>query len=49
MELLPTSGLIGLIIAIIVGILVIVWPHIIAYIIGIYLIVIGILGLIAAL
>ncbi|MBI2869690.1 MAG: DUF3096 domain-containing protein [Chloroflexi bacterium] len=37
------------IISIIVGIIVIVWPHIIAYVIGLYLIIVGILSLIGAL
>lgn len=49
MEFLQTGGLLWSIISIIVGIIVIIWPHIIAYVIGIYLIVIGVLGLIAAL
>ena len=37
------------IISIVVGIIVIIWPRVIAYIIGIYLIVVGILAVIAAL
>lgn len=49
MELLQTGGLVWSIISIIVGILIIIWPHIIAYVVGIYLVVIGIFGLIAAL
>ncbi len=43
------SGLIGGILAVLAGIIVIVWPRIIAYIIGIYLIVVGVLAVIAAL
>ena len=46
---LGATGLIGGIISIIVGVLVIIWPRIIAYVIGIYLIIIGILAIIAAL
>ena len=41
-------GLVGGIISIIVGIVVVIWPRIIAYIIGIYLIVIGIMAIIAS-
>lgn len=43
------TGIIASILAILVGIIIIIWPHIIAYVIGIYLIVVGVLGLIAAL
>jgi hypothetical protein len=43
------GGLIGGIITILVGIIVIIWPRIIAYIIGIYLIVIGIIAIISSL
>jgi len=46
---LETSGLIGGILAIMGGITVIVWPRIIAYIIGTYLIIVGILAVVAAL
>jgi len=46
---LPSGGLLISIISIIAGIIIMIWPHIIAYIIGIYLIIVGILGLIAAL
>ncbi len=46
---LPTTGLFGGIITLIAGIVVLVWPRIIAYIIGIYLIVMGILAIIGAL
>ena len=49
MQLLQFGGIVWSIISIIVGILIIIWPHIIAYVIGIYLIVVGIFGLIAAL
>jgi len=43
------SGLIGGILAIVGGITVIVWPRILAYIIGIYLILVGIIAVTAAL
>jgi hypothetical protein len=43
-----SGGLIGGIISILVGIIIIIWPRIIAYIIGIYLIVIGIIAIIAS-
>jgi hypothetical protein len=43
------GGLIGGILTIVVGIVIIIWPRIIAYIIGIYFIVIGILAIISAL
>jgi hypothetical protein len=49
MAFLQTGGVIWSIISILVGIIIIIWPHIIAYVIGIYLVIIGILGLIAAL
>jgi uncharacterized membrane protein HdeD (DUF308 family) len=43
------SGLIAGIISIFVGILVIAWPRIIAYVIGVYLIIVGIIAVVAAL
>ena len=43
------SGLIGGILAIISGLIVIAWPRIIAYIIGIYFILVGIIAVIASL
>jgi uncharacterized membrane protein HdeD (DUF308 family) len=43
------SGLIGGILAIFAGIIIIVWPRIIAYIIGFYFIIVGILAIISAL
>ena len=46
---LNVTGLIAGILAILGGIVVIVWPRILAYIIGVYLIVVGILAVIAAL
>lgn len=49
MGVLEISGLVGGILAIIAGIIIIVWPRIIAWIIGIYLIVGGALALWAAL
>ena len=46
---LAVSGLVGGILTIIAGIIVLVWPRIIAYIIiGIYLIIIGLLAIIAS-
>ena len=44
---LSTGGLVAAIITIVAGIVVLVWPRIIAYIIGIYLIIVGVLALIA--
>ncbi len=41
--LLPIGGLIAGIITIIAGIIILVWPRIIAYIIGIYLIIVGLI------
>lgn len=49
MAFIAISGLIVGILAILAGVIVIIWPRIIAYIIGIYLIVAGILAVIAAL
>ena len=46
---LQIGGFVGGLITIIAGILVLVWPKVIAYIIGIYLIVVGALAVIAAL
>ena len=43
------GGLIGGILSIIVGIIIIIWPRIIAYIIGIYLVIIGVNAIITAL
>ncbi|MBP1707641.1 MAG: hypothetical protein H6Q39_1365 [Chloroflexi bacterium] len=45
---LTITGLVGGILAILAGIIVIIWPRIIAYIIGIYLIIIGILAVISS-
>lgn len=45
---LAIGGLIAGIISIIVGIIIIVWPRIIAYIIGAYLVIVGIIAIIAA-
>ncbi len=42
------SGLLGGILSIVAGIVVIVWPRVLALIIGIYLIVIGVIAVIAA-
>jgi uncharacterized membrane protein HdeD (DUF308 family) len=46
---LEISGLVGGIISIVVGVLVIIWPRIIAYVIGAYLVIIGIIAIVAAL
>ena len=43
------SGLIGGILAIVAGIIVIIWPRIIAWVLGIYLIIFGIFAVLAAL
>ena len=48
-ELLPTGGLITGIIAIAAGIVVLIWPKILAYIIGVYLIVVGLITVVAVL
>jgi uncharacterized membrane protein HdeD (DUF308 family) len=46
---LEISGLVGGIISIVVGGLVIIWPRIIAFVIGTYLVIIGIIAVVAAL
>jgi uncharacterized membrane protein HdeD (DUF308 family) len=46
---LEISGLVAGIISIVVGIVVIVWPRIIAYVIGSYLVIVGIIAVVAAL
>jgi uncharacterized membrane protein HdeD (DUF308 family) len=43
------SGLVAGIISIVAGIVVIVWPRIIAYIVGAYLVIVGVIALVAAL
>lgn len=43
------SGLVGGVLAIIAGIIVIIWPRIIAWVVGIYLIIFGIFAVLAAL
>jgi len=48
MDWLPTGGLIISIISIVVAIIIFIWPHIIAYLVAIYLLIIGVLGVIAA-
>lgn len=45
---LGVGGLIGGIITLIVGIIILAWPRIIAYVIGIWLIIVGILAIVAA-
>jgi len=49
MGLLQISGLIGGVLAIIAGIIVIIWPRIIAWVVGIYLIIFGIFAVLAVL
>lgn len=46
MDLLPVGGLVAGILSIIAGIVVLVWPRVLAYIIGIYLIIVGLVGVI---
>ena len=49
MGLFSISGLIGGIISIVAGVVVLIWPKVLAYIIGIYLIIIGLVAVIAVL
>ena len=42
----PSLGIIASILAIIAGIIILIWPHIVNYIIAFYLIIIGIIGVI---
>jgi len=49
MGLLQISGLIGGILAIVAGIIVMIWPRIIAWVVGIYLIIMGAFAILAAL
>ena len=42
-DFLSTTGLVAAIIAIVFGIIILVWPRVLAYLIGIYLIIIGVL------
>jgi hypothetical protein len=46
---LEISGLVGGIMSIVVGVLVIIWPRMIAFVIGAYLVIIGIIAVVAAL
>jgi hypothetical protein len=48
MGILQISGLIGGILAIVAGIIVIIWPRIIAWVVGIYLIIMGAFAILAA-
>lgn len=41
-----TQGLVGGIITLLLGILILVWPRIIAYVIGIWLIIVGIVAIV---
>jgi uncharacterized membrane protein HdeD (DUF308 family) len=49
MQLIEVSGLLAGIIAIISGIIIMIWPRVIAYILGIWLIIVGVLAVINAL
>ena len=42
----PEIGIIASVIAILAGIIILIWPHIISYVVAIYLIVIGVVGII---
>ncbi len=42
----PSLGIVASIIAIVAGIIILIWPHIVNYIIAFYLIIIGIVGVI---
>jgi len=46
-EVFVVGGLLTSILAVVAGIIILIWPQIIAYIIGIYLLIIGIMGIIA--
>ena len=48
-SLFPVGGLIAGILAIVAGVVILIWPKIIAYIIGIYLIIVGLVAVIAVL
>jgi len=48
-NLFPVGGLIAGILAIVAGVVILIWPKIIAYIIGIYLIIVGLVAVIAVL
>ena len=44
----PVGGLLGGIITIIVGIILLIWPRIVAAVIGIYLIIIGVIAILSS-
>lgn len=48
MDTIAVSGLAAGIVSVVVGVLVLVWPRIIAYAVGLYLIVIGVIAIVAA-
>lgn len=48
MHFIALSGLIAGILALLAGIIIIIWPRVIAYIIGTYLIIVGIIAIINA-
>jgi len=47
-DFLPVGGLIAGIITIAAGVIILIWPKILAYILGIYLIIVGLVAVIAA-
>jgi uncharacterized membrane protein HdeD (DUF308 family) len=49
MHFLPITGFVAGILSILAGIAVVVWPRILPYVVGIYLIVVGVVAVIAAL
>lgn len=48
MHFIAVSGLIAGILAVLVGVIIIIWPRVVAYIIGAYMIVVGIIAIINA-
>jgi uncharacterized membrane protein YhhN len=46
-EVFVIGGLVSSILAVMAGIIILIWPHIISYIIAIYLLIIGVMGIIA--
>ena len=48
MDFAATGNLITSILAVIIGIIILIWPRVVAYIIGIYLLIVGVIGIITA-
>ncbi len=46
-EVFTGGGLLASILAVVAGIVILIWPHIISYIIAFYLLIIGVIGIIA--